>query len=236
MSIEVAHLSKSYKHNIALNSVSFKIADNSITAFLGPNGAGKSTTLKILAGFLSGDSGEVKINGYDIVKNSREVRQTIGYLPENNPLYQEMYVKEYLEYVGGMYHLSGRSLKSAVSEVIEKTGLEVEASKKIGRLSKGYKQRVGLAQAIIHNPSVLLLDEPTTRLDPNQLTEIRNLIKELGKGKSILFSTHNLYEAAFLCEHIIILNKGVIVEDRFFDQNADTTMLEDIFVNVTTKN
>ncbi len=227
--IEILNISKKYKQNQVLKSVSFTVNDNEIVAFLGANGAGKSTTLKIASGFLTPDSGEVRINGKNIAQNTENVQSMIGYLPENNPLYPEMYVKEYLEYVAGLYQL-GEKTKECVEKVIEQTGLQAEYQKKIGQLSKGYKQRVGLAQAIIHNPQVLLLDEPTTGLDPIQHIEIRELIKELGKEKSILFSTHNLEEAALLCKRVVIINKGNIVINDFIKELSRTKSLEELFL------
>jgi len=230
MSVIIQNISKSYNKNQALNAVSFTVNDNEIAAFIGPNGAGKSTTLKIIGGYLMPDSGEVMINGLNIKERSLEVKKITGYLPENNPLYPEMYVKEYLEYVARIYGL-GKKTKQAVEKVIEATGLEAEYRKKIGQLSKGYRQRVGLARSIVHNPSVLLLDEPTTGLDPGQLIEIRNLITELGKTRSILFSTHNLNEAATLCKHIVVINKGNIVADKLFEDVPESGELEKMFTS-----
>ena len=231
MSVLIQNISKTYNGIYALKSVNFAVNDNEVVAFLGPNGAGKSTTLKIIGGYLTPDSGEITINGLNLKDRSSEVKRMIGYLPENNPLYPEMYVKEYLEYVARIYGL-GKKSKQAVEQVIEETGLGAECRKKTGHLSKGYKQRVGLARSIIHNPSVLLLDEPTTGLDPNQIIEIRNLITELGKSRSILFSTHHLNEAAVLCKHVVIINKGNIVTNRLFDENQEPGELEKMFINL----
>ena len=212
MSIEIRNITKSYGDQKALNDVSFKVNNGEIVGFLGPNGAGKSTLMKILTGFLNPDDGDVLINGLDIKDNLLEVRKTIGYLPENNPLYLDMYVKEYLQFVAGIYKL-GRKSSTRIKEIIEITGLQVEQNKRIGALSKGYKQRIGLAQALIHKPDVLILDEPTSGLDPNQIIEIRNLIKETGKHKTILLSTHIMQEVEAICERIVIINKGKIVAD-----------------------
>jgi ABC-2 type transport system ATP-binding protein len=212
MSIQVKNLSKIYGKQKAVNDISFEIKTGEIVGFVGPNGAGKSTTMKILTGFIPQTSGEAKINDLDLIENSLEIRKHIGYLPENNPLYLDMYVKEYLEFVAGIYKL-GKNTKSRIKEIIEQTGLTVEQNKKIGALSKGYRQRVGLAQALIHNPSILILDEPTSGLDPNQIIEIRNLISEVGKEKTVLLSTHIMQEVEAICDRIIIINKGEIVAD-----------------------
>ena len=231
MSIEVNNVSKKYGNRQILDEIKFSVSDNEIVAFLGPNGAGKSTTLKIIAGFLFPDSGEVKINGTDIQKNRKKLQLEIGYLPENNPLYPEMYVKEYLEYVAGIYQIKQKT--TAIERVVEQTGLSTEYTRKIGQLSKGYRQRVGIAQAIIHNPSILLLDEPTTGLDPIQLIEIRQLLKDLRKDRSILFSTHNLNEVSELCEHIVILKNGKIISDTMLDCLAEEETLEQLFLRLT---
>lgn len=209
MSIEVTAITKQYGQQKALDQVSFSVGQGSITGFLGPNGAGKSTMMKILTCFIPQNSGSAKVCGFDVVENSYEVKQQVGYLPEHNPLYLDMYVKEYLAFAAGIHKL--KNIDQRVKEMIEITGLTLEQRKKIGALSKGYRQRVGLAQALIHNPKVLILDEPTTGLDPNQLVEIRALIKELGKEKTVLFSTHILQEVKAVCDHIIIINKGKIV-------------------------
>jgi ABC-2 type transport system ATP-binding protein len=209
LSIEVTKISKEYGQQKALNEVSFSVGEGSITGFLGPNGAGKSTMMKILTCFIPQSSGTAKVCGFDVYENSFEVKQQVGYLPEHNPLYLDMYVKEYLAFAAGIHKL--KNIDQRVKEMIAITGLALEQRKKIGALSKGYRQRVGLAQALIHNPKVLILDEPTTGLDPNQLVEIRALIKELGKEKTVLFSTHILQEVTAVCDNIIIINKGEIV-------------------------
>jgi ABC-2 type transport system ATP-binding protein len=209
LSIEVTKISKEYGQQKALNEVSFSVGEGSITGFLGPNGAGKSTMMKILTCFIPQSSGTAKVCGFDVYENSFEVKQQVGYLPEHNPLYLDMYVKEYLAFAAGIHKL--KNIDERVKEMIAITGLTLEQRKKIGALSKGYRQRVGLAQALIHNPKVLILDEPTTGLDPNQLVEIRALIKELGKEKTVLFSTHILQEVTAVCDNIIIINKGEIV-------------------------
>ncbi|MCT4664131.1 MAG: gliding motility-associated ABC transporter ATP-binding subunit GldA [Flavobacteriales bacterium] len=209
MSIEVQSVSKKYGTQQVLDDISFTVKSGEIVGFLGPNGAGKSTTMKILTSYISQDQGKVAICGKDNIKNPIELKKHIGYLPEHNPLYLEMYVKEYLSFIANMYHIP----KSRVDEMIEKTGLTKEYRKKIQSLSKGYRQRVGLAQALIHNPDVVILDEPTTGLDPNQLVEIRELIKEVGKEKTVLLSTHIMQEVEAICERVIIINQGKIVAD-----------------------
>ncbi len=211
MSIEVKNLFKYYGEQAAVRDVSFSVKKGEIVAFLGPNGAGKSTTMKIMTGFIPASEGEVYICGKKVDIDGLETRQIIGYLPENNPLYTDMYVREYLEFVGRIYKI--KNLKARVSEMITAVGLEVEQHKKIGMLSKGYRQRVGLAQAIIHDPEVLILDEPTTGLDPNQLVEIRELIRNIGKEKTVLLSTHIMQEVEAICDRVIIISKGQIVAD-----------------------
>lgn len=213
MSILVKQVNKHYGDQQVLNNVSFEIGAHEIVGFLGPNGAGKSTMMKILTGYIPFDSGEVNICGIDVKTSSLETKRLIGYLPEHNPLYLEMYVKEYLQFVAEIFKL-GKDSKARVDEMIEKTGLTEEYKKKIGQLSKGYRQRVGLAQALIPDPKVLILDEPTTGLDPNQLIEVRNLISEIGKEKTVLLSTHIMQEVSALCERVIIINKGSIVADE----------------------
>ncbi len=210
MSIQVTGISKSYGTQKALDDVSFSVASGEIVGFLGPNGAGKSTMMKILTGYLPQSEGAAKVCDLDTDHQSIEVRAKVGYLPEHNPQYLDMYVREYLSFVAGVY----KSGKDSIEELIEKTGLSLEANKKIGQLSKGYRQRVGLASAMIHNPEVLILDEPTTGLDPNQLVEIRKLIKDLGKSKTVLLSTHIMQEVEQLCDRVIIINKGKIVADK----------------------
>jgi len=212
MSVIVKNVSKLYGQQKALDNVSFEINAGEIVGFIGPNGAGKSTMMKIISGYLPQSSGEVTVNGFDVETQALEVKKTIGYLPEHNPLYLDMYVKEYLEFVAGMYKL-GKNSSSMIENMIEKTGLQSERHKKLGALSKGYRQRVGLAQTLIHNPSVLILDEPTSGLDPNQIIEIRNLISEIGKEKTIMLSTHIMQEVEAICHKVIIINKGKIVAD-----------------------
>jgi len=209
MSIEVKNLFKYYGNQAAVCDISFSVKKGEIVGFLGPNGAGKSTTMKIMTGFIPATSGEIHICGMKVDVDNLKTRQIIGYLPENNPLYTEMYVREYLEFVGRIYKI--KNLKDRVSEMIQTLGLELEQNKKIGALSKGYRQRVGLAQAIIHDPQVLILDEPTSGLDPNQLVEIRELIKKIGKEKTVILSTHIMQEVEAICDRIIIISKGKIV-------------------------
>lgn len=211
MSIKVSHVTKKYDRQLALNDVNLDIEKGRIVGLLGPNGAGKSTLMKIITCFIPPTEGTVTVEGYDILDDPMEVRRCVGYLPEHNPLYLDMYVREYLEFVAGIHHITGTDAKKRIDEMIEKTGLTVEMRKKIGALSKGYRQRVGLAQAMMHNPSVLILDEPTSGLDPNQLVEIRALITELGKEKTVLLSTHIMQEVEAMCPEIIIINKGVVV-------------------------
>ena len=210
MSIKVKKLSKVYGTQKALTEVSFEINKGEIVGFLGPNGAGKSTLMKILTGYIPQTNGDAKICNLDINENSIETRSRIGYLPEHNPLYLDMYVKEYLEFVADIYKVNHKY----IDEMIKKTGLIKEQHKLIGSLSKGYRQRVGLAQALIHNPEVLILDEPTTGLDPNQLIEIRSLIKEVGREKTVLLSTHIMQEVEAICDRVIIINKGQIVANK----------------------
>lgn len=211
MSIEVKNLTKFYGEQAAVNSISFEVKKGEIVGFLGPNGAGKSTTMKIITGFIPSTSGEVKVCGKTVDVDSLDTRKLIGYLPENNPLYLDMYVKEYLTFVGNIYKI--KNVKERVAEMIKAVGLEIEQNKKIGMLSKGYRQRVGLAQAIIHDPEVLILDEPTSGLDPNQLVEIRELIKKIGKEKTVMLSTHIMQEVEAICDRVVIINKGDIVAD-----------------------
>lgn len=209
MSIEVNQITKLYGAQKALSNVSFVVGSNEIVGFLGPNGAGKSTMMKILTCYIPPTSGTAKVCGFDIADQSLEVRSQIGYLPEHNPLYLDMYVKEFLEFVGGIHKV--KNLKARVADMINITGLTIEQNKKIGALSKGYRQRVGIAQAMIHDPKVLIMDEPTTGLDPNQLEEIRALIKSLGKQKTVMLSTHIMQEVEAICDKVIIINKGEIV-------------------------
>lgn len=217
MSISVKGITKRYGSQLAVDNVSFEVSTGEIVGFIGPNGAGKSTTMKVITGTLTPDHGEVTILGTPVLDNLKEIRRTIGYLPEHNPLYLEMYIREYLAYVANLYRKKGKATKvipGEVGAVIEMTGLSAESHKKIGALSKGYRQRVGLAQALIHDPEILILDEPTSGLDPNQLAEIRNLILEIGKEKTILLSTHILQEVEAICDRVVIINRGKIVADR----------------------
>ncbi len=218
MSIKVSNITKVYGNQHALDNVSFEVDAGEIVGFLGPNGAGKSTMMKILTCFIPQTSGNASVCDFDVTEDSLQVRKNIGYLPEHNPLYTDMYIKEYLEFIAGLHHI--KNVKQRIAEMIEITGLQVEQKKKIGALSKGYRQRVGLAQALIHDPKVLILDEPTTGLDPNQLAEIRNLIIETGKQKTILLSTHIMQEVEAVCDRVIIINKGQIVA------NDTTTVLQ----------
>lgn len=218
MSIEVNNISKIYGEQKAVDNISFEVGDAEIVGFLGPNGAGKSTMMKILTCFIPQTSGTASVCGFDVSEQSLEVRKLVGYLPEHNPLYLDMYVKEYLEFIAGLHHI--KNTKERIAEMIETTGLQVEQKKKIGALSKGYRQRVGLAQALIHDPKVLILDEPTTGLDPNQLAEIRNLIIAVGKHKTVMLSTHIMQEVEAMCDRVIIINKGQIVA------NNDTKSLQ----------
>lgn len=210
MSIVVKNITKSYADQKAVNNVSFQIDKGEIVGFLGPNGAGKSTTMKIITGYISDFEGAVEVIGFDIRKDLIDAQKNIGYLPEHNPLYLDMYVKEYLAFNASIHKISIES----VQEVIEKVGLTPEAHKKIGQLSKGYRQRVGIATALLHDPEVLILDEPTTGLDPNQLVEIRSLIKEVGKDKIVLFSTHIMQEVEAICDRVILINQGEVVADE----------------------
>jgi len=221
MSISVINLSKVYDTQIAVNNISFSIAKGEIVGFLGPNGAGKSTTMKMITGYLGADSGSISVAGETVSPDSLAAKKKIGYLPEANPLYHDMYVREYLEFVSSIHEL--KNSKQAIEQVIIATGLTVEANKKIGQLSKGYKQRVGLAAAIIHDPEVLILDEPTAGLDPNQLAEIRALIQQLGKNKTILFSSHILQEVQAICDRVIIIDKGNLVANDTLSNLQKTT-------------
>jgi len=213
MSIVVQGVSKLYGVQKALNNISFEVRTGEIVGFIGPNGAGKSTMMKIITGFIPASSGNVSVNGLPVGDDNPEVKKQIGYLPENNPLYPEMYVREYLGFVASIYR-TGSTLRKQTDSIIELTGLAPEQNKKIGALSKGYRQRVGLAQALIHNPAVLILDEATTGLDPNQIIEIRNLIKEAGKEKTVMLSTHIMQEVEAICDRVIIIDKGIIVADE----------------------
>jgi ABC-2 type transport system ATP-binding protein len=212
MSIVVQSVTKLYGEQKALDNVSFQVKTGEIVGFLGPNGAGKSTMMKIITGFIPASSGMVNVNGLEVGTDNLEVKKQIGYLPENNPLYPEMYVREYLGFVASIYNTGTK--KKQIDNIIEVTGLIPEQKKKIGSLSKGYRQRVGLAQALIHNPDVLIFDEATTGLDPNQIVEIRNLIKEAGKEKTVMLSTHIMQEVEAICDRVIIIDKGVIVANE----------------------
>lgn len=230
MSIEIRNISKHYGTQKALDNISFSIKKGEIVGFLGPNGAGKSTTMKILNGFVKPSEGEVFVNEINVAENPLEAQRCIGYLPEHNPLYLEMYVREYLLFCAAIHAVD----KSDVETIIEKVGLTPEVHKKVKQLSKGYRQRVGLASAMLHNPEVLILDEPTTGLDPNQLVEIRNLIKEIGADKTVLFSTHIMQEVEAICDRVIILNKGVIVADKQIEELKNVN-LENLFRELTTQ-
>jgi ABC-2 type transport system ATP-binding protein len=216
VSIIVTDITKKFDEQVAVNKLSFNIGKNEIVGFLGPNGAGKSTTMKMLTGYLQPDSGKINICGLPVTTNSDEAKHKIGYLPESNSLYLDMYVREYLHFIGGIHHL--KDIKSAVADVIALVGLRPEASKKIGQLSKGYKQRVGLAAALVHNPEVLILDEPTSGLDPNQIIEIREVIRNLAKEKTVLFSSHIMQEVEALCKRVIIIHQGNMVADASLDE------------------
>ncbi|WP_310378806.1 gliding motility-associated ABC transporter ATP-binding subunit GldA [Flavobacterium sp.] len=213
MSIEVINISKSYGAQKALDNISFSVKKGEIVGFLGPNGAGKSTLMKILTTYIAADEGVALVNGFDVHSQAKAVQQSIGYLPEHNPLYLDLYVREYLEFNADVYKVT----KSRIEEVIQLTGLSKESYKKIGQLSKGFRQRVGLANALLHNPDVLILDEPTTGLDPNQLIEIRNVIKNVGKDKTVFLSTHIMQEVEAICDRVIIIDKGKIVADKKLD-------------------
>ncbi|MCQ2215235.1 MAG: ATP-binding cassette domain-containing protein [Bacteroidales bacterium] len=210
MSVIIDSVTKTFGAQKALDLVSFKVSEGEVVGFLGPNGAGKSTMMKIATGYLIADTGEVTICGQKITPDNTEVRKLIGYLPEHNPLYLEMYVREYLEMVGKLYYINSRDIKREVESVIERTGLQAECHKKIGALSKGYRQRVGIAQAIIGKPKVIILDEPTTGLDPNQIVDIRNLIKDLGREHSVILSTHIMQEVEAICDRIVLIDHGQI--------------------------
>lgn len=233
MSIEIKKLTKSFGSQKAVNDVSFTAEKGTILGFLGPNGAGKSTTMKIITGYLTADQGSVSVCGIDVQKDPLAAKKKIGYLPEANPLYYDMYVKEYLSFIAGVHGITKTA--KAVADVIELTGLGIEEHKKTGQLSKGYKQRVGLAAALIHDPEVLILDEPTSGLDPNQIIEIRNVIREQGRHKTILFSSHILQEVQAICERVVIINRGNIVADDDVANLLKTSggNLEDVFRNLT---
>ena len=211
--VEIEHLTKTYGTQNAVDNISFTAGKGEIVGFLGPNGAGKSTTMKIATGYLPPTAGTVRVAGYDVLTDSLSVRRHVGYLPEHNPLYLDMYVHEYLEFIGSVHGLRGSGLRNRVAELVRRVGLSREQNKQIGALSKGYRQRVGLAQALIHNPDVLILDEPTTGLDPNQILEIRQLIREVSEDKTVIFSTHILPEVTALCTRVLIISRGKLVAD-----------------------
>ncbi|MDR1725994.1 MAG: ATP-binding cassette domain-containing protein [Bacteroidales bacterium] len=231
MSISIKNITKIYGYQKALDNVSLEINDREVVGLLGPNGAGKSTLMKIITCFIPPTEGTIKVCGEDIFENSMAVRSNIGYLPEHNPLYLDMYVREFLFFVSGLYKIKNK--KERIEQMIEITGLRKEVNKKIGALSKGYRQRVGLAQALIHDPKVLILDEPTTGLDPNQLVEIRSLIKEVGKAKTVLLSTHIMQEVEAVCKRTIIINNGQVVADDDTKHLAAGQSLETIFRKIT---
>ncbi len=231
MSLYIEHISKRYGQKLALDDVSLRLEAGEIVGFLGPNGAGKSTLMKICTGFLRPDSGAVSVCGLPMDEDNRAAKRLIGYLPEHNPLYLEMYVREYLMFVSRFYGIRNR--KARIDELVERMGLAAECGKRIGQLSKGYRQRVGLAQALIHDPQVLLLDEPTTGLDPNQLLEIRALIAEIGREKTVLFSTHIMQEVQALCRRMVVVNRGKIVADGDIDDIVGNETLEEAFHRLT---
>ncbi len=232
MSIVVSSLTKLYDTQKAVDNISFEVKKGEIVGFLGPNGAGKSTTMKIVTGYLPSSSGTAKVCGYDVQQQPMEVRRRVGYLPEANPLYYEMYVREYLEFSAGIHKLT-QNTSARINEMIGLTGLGKEAHKKIGALSKGYKQRVGLAQAMLHDPEVLILDEPTSGLDPNQIVEIRDLIKAIGSEKTVLLSTHIMQEVQAMCSRVIIINNGKIVADDSIQELQKAGTRQDVLIVAT---
>jgi len=235
MSVKVQQLTKVYGEQIAVHSIQFEITKGEIVGFLGPNGAGKSTTMKIISGYIPPTSGQAFVCGLDVSENELAIKSRIGYLPESNPLYHDMYVREYLEFLAGVHKLGSKSA-SRVDEMILQTGLTKESKKKIGELSKGYKQRVGIAQAMLHNPEVLILDEPTSGLDPNQIVEIRELIRHFGKEKTVILSTHIMQEVEAMCDRVILINQGNIVADQTLPDLKQTypgLSLEQIFRQLT---
>ncbi len=238
MSLHVKNLTKLYGQQKAVNNISFEVGEGEIVGFLGPNGAGKSTTMKIATSYVPPTEGQVTVAGYDVVSRSIDVKRVTGYLPEHNPLYLDMYVHEYLRFIGKLYGIHGATLKNRVEEMVALCGLSLEENKKIEALSKGYRQRVGLAQALIHDPAVLILDEPTSGLDPNQLVEIRKLIKEISKNKTVIFSTHIMQEVSALCNRVIVINKGEIVADDQLSnlmksQSSETVVIVEFEGNVS---
>jgi len=229
MSIEVKNISKYYGKQKALDNISFAVNSGEIVGFLGPNGAGKSTMMKLITTYLEQNEGEIKVNGFDNLNDKISVKKSVGYLPEHNPLYNEMYVLEYLKFLTGIHKIS----KNRIKEINDLVGLTPEKHKKIKQLSKGYRQRVGLAGALLHNPEVLILDEPTTGLDPNQLIDIRNLIKEIGKTKTVLFSTHIMQEVEAVCDRVIIINKGKLIIDSPISELTKEKSLTEVFTELT---
>ena len=229
--IEVRDLTKKYGKQLAVDHICFEARKGRILGLLGPNGAGKSTTMRMLAGYTAPSSGRAKVAGHDVVEQSMEARRNTGYLPENNPLYPGMYVREYLAFMGSLHGMKGS--RQQVAEIIERTGLGPESHKRLAQLSKGYRQRAGLAQALLHDPPVLILDEPTSGLDPNQLAGMRALIRELGKEKTIILSTHIMQEVEVLCEQVLIINKGRIVADSTLPELTAKGRLEDVFRELT---
>lgn len=235
MSLVVENLEKTYGQQKAVNNISFEVQEGEIVGFLGPNGAGKSTTLKIATTYLPPTSGRVTVGGYDVTLHPMEVRRITGYLPEHNPLYLDLYVHEYLSFIGRLYGLRGSGLKKRVAEMIELCGLEREQNKRIENLSKGYRQRVGLAQALIHDPAVLILDEPTSGLDPNQLAEIRRLIRDISRNKTVIFSTHIMQEVEAICERVVVINRGrIAANDRLADLLARSRHAAGVIVEFET--
>ncbi|MES2730316.1 MAG: gliding motility-associated ABC transporter ATP-binding subunit GldA [Bacteroidota bacterium] len=232
MSVVVTNLTKVYGLQKAVNNVSFEVQQGQVVGFLGPNGAGKSTTMKMATCYLPPTSGTIEVNGFSVTTSPMDVRRSVGYLAEHNPLYLDMYVREYLAFIGSLHSIKGHLLENRVKEMVDLVGLNLEQRKKIGALSKGYRQRVGLAQALIHNPPVLILDEPTTGLDPNQIVEIRNVIRQIGKEKTVIFSTHIMQEVEALCDRVIIISTGQVVADsevaalRHLRQNKQTVIAE----------
>ncbi|GAB3808666.1 gliding motility-associated ABC transporter ATP-binding subunit GldA [Spirosoma humi] len=230
MSIRVQNLTKEYNHQRAVDQISLTVQPGEIVGFLGPNGAGKSTTMKVATGYLAPTDGTVEVNGFDVRTQPMDVRRSVGYLPEHNPLYLDLYVKEYLRFAGSLHGMLGSDLRRRITDTIELVGLTREQHKRIGQLSKGYRQRVGLAQALLHNPPVLILDEPTTGLDPNQLAEIRQVIRNVGRDKTVLFSTHIMQEVEAICDRVIIINRGKIVIDQPLSQLRSASAGESIIV------
>jgi ABC-2 type transport system ATP-binding protein len=238
MSLQIKNLTKIYGEQKALNDISFNVKEGEIVGFLGPNGAGKSSTMKIATCYLPPTSGQVWVGGFNVVEQPMKVKRITGYLPEHNPLYLDLYVHEYLSFIGGLYGLAKQHLKTRVGEMIELCGLTQEQNKRIDALSKGYRQRIGLAQALIHDPAVLILDEPTSGLDPNQLVEIRKLIKNVSRNKTVIFSTHIMQEVQALCDRVVVINKGKIVADNTLDtllrqEGKSTVILVEFEGNVT---